>query len=114
MSDTARRAVLIVGVLCVLVGIAVFGPSSSGVGHTGDDVSLSAVAVTPGGAESSAWFCAGATGGGGGAEGALLVANPIPQAVTATVTTLTTGSAPASTTPTTTTPTTTTPASKTR
>src|ERR1700691_3348258 len=104
MSDTVRRAVLILGVLCVLVGIALVGPGRSGVGRGGGSgTSVSAVAVTPGGAESSAWFCAGATGGGGGAQGALLVTNPTPRAVTGTVTTVATGSAPASTTPTSTT-----------
>ncbi len=98
-----RRAVLVLGVLCVLVGIAVADPGSSVAGNGGagnggvGNRSLSATAVTAMGAESSAWFCTGGTGSGGVAQGALLFSNPTPQAVTGTLTTLATGSAPTST-----------------
>lgn len=103
MSDTIRRAVLIIGVLVVLVGVGVSGSASSGSGGPGGSPgrteisTASAVAVSRRGAESSAWFCAGATGTGGNAVTDMIMTNPTPKAVTGTVTTVSTTAVPVST-----------------
>jgi hypothetical protein len=98
MSDAARRAVLIVGVLAVLVGIGVAG-IGNGTGapppaRPGAGPSTSASQVTPSGAESSAWFCDGATGPGGDAQATMILTNPSPRPVTGTVTTVSPDAAP--------------------
>jgi len=104
MTDAARRAVLIVGVLAVVVGIAAAGGGArvgagggrAGGGPGGGDrlAAASATGVTPAAAETSAWFCAGATGAGGDAQPALLLTNPTARTVTGTVTTVSTVGAP--------------------
>jgi hypothetical protein len=97
VSDAKRRAVLIIGVLVILVGVGV-AAGGGGASPSSGPLAAGAVAtalgtgVTPAGAESSAWFCAGGTGTGGDAANEMIVTNPTPRPVKATVTTVTTGS----------------------
>jgi hypothetical protein len=95
MTDTARRALLIVGILAVIVGIGVADGGAGAVGGatTGGTSPASSVAVPRSGAESSAWFCVGGTAGGGDGQATLLLTNPTPRPVTGTVTTVSTNSA---------------------
>ncbi len=95
MSETPRRAGLIVGVLAVLVGIGVVdgGSGHASVGQsvpaaTSSASSASSIGVPRRGAESSAWFCDGATAAGGDAQATLILTNPTPRPVTGTVTTV--------------------------
>ena len=94
MNDGVRRAVLLALVVAVLVGVGVASSGgTSGPARPGAVVPAAALAMTPAGAESSAWFCPGSTGVGGPAAGDLVLTNPTPRPVTATVTTVsTTGS----------------------
>jgi hypothetical protein len=109
MTDAVRRAVLIVAVLAILIGVGLAGGgttsgvSTSGGGSTSGSAGASArdqVAAVTGtgvadvGAESSAWFCAGGTTAGGNAQASMIVNNPTPRAVTGTVTTVSTTGAP--------------------
>jgi hypothetical protein len=98
VSDAVRRAVLIVGILAVVVGIAAAGGGSARVGAGADNgnrmTTASASGVTPAGVETSAWFCAGATGAGGDAQPAVLLTNPTARTVTGTITTVSTVGAP--------------------
>jgi hypothetical protein len=102
MSDTVRRAVLILGVLAVLVGIGVAsdnsgGPVAAAESTAGEAFTASGLGVTPSGAESSAWFCAGGTGAGGDAQSTMIFTNTSPRPVTGTVTTVASGAAASST-----------------
>jgi hypothetical protein len=104
MSDAMRRAVLIIGVLAILVGIGIADGTTGGSAATGSSAggalssvsastaatAASGTSVTPTGAESSAWFCAGSTGNGGNAGASMIITNPSPRAVTGTVTTVST------------------------
>ncbi len=95
MTDAMRRAMLIVGIVVLLVGIGVADGASRGSTGSGSAVSASTsvasdVSVTPTGAESSAWFCAGSTDSGGDAAATMIITNPSPKAVTGTVTTVST------------------------
>jgi hypothetical protein len=92
MTDTARRAVLILGILAVIVGIGVADGGAGPVG--GATTAVSSVAVPRAGAESSAWFCVGGTATGGDGQATMLLTNPTPRPVTGTVTTVSTNSAP--------------------
>jgi Family of unknown function (DUF5719) len=95
MTDTARRTVLILGILAVIVGIAV---ADGGVGPVGGATKgrtppASSMAVPRAGAESSAWFCVGGTAAGGDGQSTMLLTNPTPRPVTGTVTTVSTNAA---------------------
>src|SRR5580658_4310627 len=95
MTDTARRTVLILGILAVIVGIAV---ADGGVGPVGGATKgrtppASSMAVPRAGAESSAWFCVGGTAAGGDGQSTMLLTNPTPPPVTGTVTTVSTNAA---------------------
>lgn len=99
MTDAVRRAVLVVGVLAVLVGIAVAGGGNDGgavggPGAGGLSSSGSPTRVPTAGAETSAWFCAGATGAGGDAQPVMLLTNPTRRTVTGMVTTVSSVGAP--------------------
>jgi hypothetical protein len=99
VSDNIRRAVLILGVVAVLVGVglasATSGGASSG-GARGPTASASGTAVTARGAESSAWFCAGATAAGGDAQATMILTNASPRPVTGTITTVSSAARPSS------------------
>jgi uncharacterized protein DUF5719 len=92
VTDTVRRAVLILGILAVIVGIGVADAGTGPVGGstTGGRSPASSTAVPRAGAESSAWFCAGGTAAGGDGQATMLLTNPTPRAVTGTVTTVST------------------------
>jgi len=102
VSDTVRRAVLILGVLAVLVGLGVASDSGGGgvasaASKPDEAFTASGLGVTPSGAESSAWFCAGGTGAGGDAPSTMIFTNATPRPVTGTVTTVPLGAAASST-----------------
>lgn len=97
MSEPMRRALLVVGVLAVLVGIGVAGGGGSasvGPRTSGGTTSASSTGVPRRGSESSAWFCPGGTTAGGDAQATMIVTNPTPQPVTGTVTTVSTNAVP--------------------
>ena len=103
VSDAARRAVLVGLVVAVIVGVGLAdagrggGSNGSAGSLDGGVASASGVGLSPSGAESSAWFCAGGTGAGGNAQATLVLTNPTPRAVTGTVTSVAAGTtAPAS------------------
>lgn len=97
MTDVIRRAVLLVLVIAVIVGVGLAdagrggGQSASGGSLARGVPSASGIAVARSDAESSASFCAGATGSGGNARATIILTNPEPRAVTGTVTTLAAG-----------------------
>ncbi|HXQ75608.1 MAG TPA: DUF5719 family protein [Acidimicrobiales bacterium] len=104
MSEPMRRALLILGVLAVLVGIGVAdgggGSASVGPSTPGGTSSVSSIGVPPIGAESSAWFCPGGTTAGGDAQATMILTDPTHRPVTATVTTVSTTAASTSAVPT--------------
>ncbi|HVC71417.1 MAG TPA: hypothetical protein VNC61_14270 [Acidimicrobiales bacterium] len=97
MTDAMRRSVLIAGVVAVIVGVGLAdagrgGETTGSVGSPARGVfSASGVGVSRSDAESSAWFCAGGTGAGANAQAGLVLSNPAPRAITATVSTVSAG-----------------------
>ncbi len=90
-GEARRRVRLLLVVVALVAGVAVADGLTGRAGTPGSTPSVVGEAVPSAEAESSAWFCVGGAGAGGGAPGRLVLTNPTARVVRGTVSSVATG-----------------------